>query len=372
MKSIVLVGNGINIQFGGVEYTNRNIIDRAIKNIEEGNFPEDIYPYEIKEYFERLYAFSSKIIRGKIQIHVGKREEAELRNFIQRYRFHKGKLRYYQIGFEDYFMLHEFFCRYNHITNPEKFNFQEALKCFFLDSIYNNGDINKLFNLYPKGLINWFSQFDEIFTTNYDKNIELLTNMEVYYLHGGFHIRKDIYDENSFRNKLSDSPIRDYKIIEGYDHLYSNALSTYSGSLKEFSGAMNDSANKAITKFVQAIDEDPKRINEIAHFRESDNQLLRNMYESIILKLKDKSLQFNDYYPFDKLKDNSGVLTIIGLSPNNDSHILDMILNNKEIIKIVYYFYEESEGQTIVNYFPEKEVELKNVNDFWDKFCQQN
>lgn len=369
LRNLVLVGNGINIQFGGVEYSNRSIIDRAIKNIEEGDFPKEIYPYEIKDYFDELYKFSSKVIKGKLNHYaITDRESKEISDFITRYRFHKGKLRYHQIGFEDYFLLHDFFYRHRGITNPEKFHVQESLKYFFLDSIYNKGKINELFELYPEGLRNWFKQFDEIFTTNYDKNIELLTKMKINYLHGAFHIRQDIYDEHSFRNKLSDSPIKDYKIIEGYDHLYSTALSTYSGSLKEFSGTMNDSANEAIDKFVKAIDEDPNKLDEIAKFKDSDNQLTKNLYESIILKLKDRSLKFKDYYPFDKLKNCSGILTIIGLSPNNDSHLLDMIFNNKGITKIVYYYFAETEGQVIVNYFSNKEVELKNVNDFWRTF----
>ncbi|ASB88422.1 hypothetical protein [Bacillus sonorensis] len=369
MENHVLVGNGINIQFGGEEYLNRSIIDRAIKNIEEGDFPKEIYPYETKEYFEKLYKLSPKVIKGKLNHHAfTDKEKKELSDFISRYRFHKGKLRYYHIGFEDYFLLHQIFCRHYQITNPDKFNFQEVLKCFFLDSIYNKGKINTLFELYPEGLKSWFKQFDEIFTTNYDKNIELLTNMKVNYIHGAFHIKKDIYDENSFRNKLSDNPMKNYKIIEGYDHLYSTALSTYSGFLKEFSGTMHEKANNTIDKFVKAIDEDPNKLDEITHFKNSDNQLLKNMYESIILKLNDRSLKFQDYYPFDKLKNCSGTLTILGLSPNNDSHLLDMIFNNKGITKIIYYYFAETEGQAIVNYLSNKEVELKNVNVFWRAF----
>lgn len=40
MKNL-LVGNGINIQFGGYENTNEAIIVRGIKNLEKNNFPKE-------------------------------------------------------------------------------------------------------------------------------------------------------------------------------------------------------------------------------------------------------------------------------------------------------------------------------------------
>ena len=41
MKNLI-VGNGINIQFGGSENTNKSIILRAIKNCKELDFPKHI------------------------------------------------------------------------------------------------------------------------------------------------------------------------------------------------------------------------------------------------------------------------------------------------------------------------------------------
>ena len=41
MKNL-LVGNGINIQFGGYENTNEAIIVRGIKDLEKDNFPKHI------------------------------------------------------------------------------------------------------------------------------------------------------------------------------------------------------------------------------------------------------------------------------------------------------------------------------------------
>jgi len=54
----------------------------------------------------------------------------------------------------------------------------------FIDSIYNNGKINSIYQHFPQRFIEFVNEFDCIFTTNYDKNIELATGREVLYLHG--------------------------------------------------------------------------------------------------------------------------------------------------------------------------------------------
>ena len=41
MKNII-VGNGINIQYGGDDYKNSNNIKRAIDTLKSGNFPSEI------------------------------------------------------------------------------------------------------------------------------------------------------------------------------------------------------------------------------------------------------------------------------------------------------------------------------------------
>ncbi len=56
MEKQLLVGNGVNIQFGGLDYTNQNIIKRAFNYLETNNYPSEIYPIEIGEYIkEHLY-----------------------------------------------------------------------------------------------------------------------------------------------------------------------------------------------------------------------------------------------------------------------------------------------------------------------------
>lgn len=234
MKNL-LIGNGIDIQYGGKDYLNKSIVRRAINKLNKGNFPSEIYPKEIGQWLYYLYDSLSDIITKKYDKYVvASYEKQSLTEFKNRYKNSK-KIDIHDIGIEDYFFIHELFCRKNKIVNPENFDFRWALKCLFVDSIYNEGEINKIKEKFPDGLRNFLLSYDNIFTTNYDNNIEKFTAKKINYLHGAFHILDEVYNPNSFRNMLSDEPIKKATIIEGYDYLYSNVLMTFSGDLKEFS-----------------------------------------------------------------------------------------------------------------------------------------
>lgn len=367
MQKHLLIGNGVNIQFGGSDYINKNIITRAFNYLENDNFPSEIYPIEIGEYIkEYLYGSFTKIMKGKYDRFVAtSSEEIELENFKSRYKFSRSKVRYYDIAFEDYFLIHQLFCRKKNIINPNKYDFQECIRMLFLDSIYNNGKINEIHSNFSDKFTDWLEDFDSIFTTNYDKNIEIATEKDINYLHGAFHIKKDIYDHNSFRNLISDKPIESSVIVEGYDHLYSTALTTSSGSLKKFAGNMHPNANSAIEKFAEGSKNDKDIKKEIENWKTSEQKLVRNLYEAVMLKIENPELEFKDYYPFDKLEDIKGTLTILGLSPNNDNHIIDMISENKNIDKVIYYYFDIKEGRYLERNLNNKKSELNNVKEFW-------
>ena len=72
------------------------------------------------------------------------------------------------------------------IKNPEKYHIRKALKCFFLYSILNKGRVNQIYKGYPAKLTDFFNDFDELYTTNYDTNVETFLRKKVNYLHGSF------------------------------------------------------------------------------------------------------------------------------------------------------------------------------------------
>src|SRR5690606_980046 len=166
------------------------------------------------------------------------------------------------------FLLNELHCRKNGITNPERFYLQEFLRRLFLDSIYNNGKVNLIHEKFPHIFINFLNQFDGTFTTNYDRNIEIATKKEIFYLHGAFHVLAHVYDPKSFRNQLSDRPVEKAPAIGGYEHAFSTALTGSSGAFKQYASDSQQDANSAISKFAEGYLNKPELRPEIEAWKE--------------------------------------------------------------------------------------------------------
>ncbi len=364
MRSIIL-GNGINIQFGGLDNTNKRIIDRALLKLSLKDYNKDVYTDEIRIWIKMLYQAFPDFIKGRYdKLAVLKDEKEELLNFKKRY---TAKTKINEIGFEDFFLLNELHCRMNKITNPERFYFQEFLRRLFLDSIFNNGKVNLIHENFPSSFINFLNSYDNIFTANYDRNLETATGNEILYLHGAFHILAHEYDPNSFRNQLSDKPADKTPVIQGYEHVFSTALTGSSGAFKQHAGDSHELANSAIDKFAEGYLNKPELRPEIETWKDSDNQIVRNLYEGIKLKINNPDLKFSIDYALNQLKNISGSVTIMGLSPNNDTHIISLLQNNDKIDIIEYYYFEKSEGEIVKTLFKNKRIIISDIKEFWDK-----
>lgn len=365
LRKNILIGNGVNIQFSGKEYLNETIITRGLSRIDNDKFPNNIYPKEIGEYFVYLFLLAIEIIKGKHDsLVVTSYERNMLPQFKMRYEKVLKSKNYTDIGFEDYFFVHTIYCRLNNIQNPDTYNFQESLKRLFIDSIFNENKINKIYTQYPNRFIDWLKSFDNVFTTNYDSNIEKAINDEVYHLHGAFHILSEIYDKSSLRNKLD---LDDYDYVEGYDYLYSNVILDFSGFGKDFLGKRSVLANNGIGKYAQGYkDGNQETKDEIDSWQNGDSVLLQNLYKAIKHKIDHPEQNFKENYFFSEFERISGELSIIGLSPNNDNHILDMIKNNNDLARIIYYYYDESDAVEVESYL-NKKIDLIPVKEFWER-----
>ena len=367
MRNIIF-GNGLNIEFSDKRYFNHEILKRALKKIKYNRFHSGIYAKEIGAYIKLLFEFASELFGGeKDYLAVTSYEKRVLPAFKNRSQFAIKQKKFEFISLEDYFFLHELFCRDKDIGNPEKFYFYEFMKRLFLDSIYDDGKLNNIHKHFPCKFISWVKEFDQIFTTNYDSNIELSTGKDVYHLHGSFEVLSDVYDKNSLRNILK---LDDYDFIEGYNHLYCNAIFDFSGFGKDFKGNMANRANSAFEKFADVY-ENNELLNEretIELLKNSSNELERNFHKAILHKVQNPDDEFQDYYNFDRFCSISGELVFLGLSPNNDSHILDMVKENKNLNRIIYYYFSKSESDIFKNSFDDIEIITKNVKEFWKCF----
>lgn len=369
----LLVGNGINIQFNKKDYTTQQLVLRILKNCDREDFPSHIivnFPYLLKNYIGQLFLEARDILEDKYDSYTNCFAEVEsLKSFKKRYKDKINILRITDIGFEDYYLIHDLVCHKTNTQNPKQYYIREAMRIAYLYAIYNDGKINTLYQEYPRKFIDYLIGFDNIFTTNYDLNVELATQKQVYHIHGQFDKKSDVYLLNSFRNQLPDAPIKEIEIDENYFYLYSNALTTHSCAYKELQIKQISQANSVVEKMAMAYNNDPKIKQEVDSWTIEANKLTANMGYAIQLKAVNPSLTFSDNYHFDIFKNITGTLQILGLSPWNDFHIFESV-NDSDIDKCVYYYFDESECDKIKELLPELNVQGKieflSVKAFWE------
>ena len=351
----LLVGNGINIQFDPQSYTTKQIILRILKNCDRDDFPSHIIindPYLMKNYIGRLFLEAREVLKGEYDSYTHSSAEKEaLTSFKEQYTKNLETLKITDIGFEDYYLIHDLVCHKTNTVNPEQYQIRESMRVAYLLSIYNDGMLDELHKMYPLSLIEYLQSFDSIFTTNYDSNIDSVVNNEVYHIHGWFRQKEAVYDAESFRNQLPDAPIKNTTIDENYYYLYSNALTTHCGAYKEFQLKQHSYANEAIKKLAVAYQTNPQVKNDVDSWIVDPNHIVANMGYAVKLKIENPNLTFIDNYHFDKLSIIKGKLEILGLSPWNDFHIFETI-DKSNLEKCIYYYFSEEQRDKVQNILP--------------------
>lgn len=158
----LLVGNGINIQFDTKNYSRQEIVLRLLKNCDRDDFPSHIIvdePYLLKDYLGLLFLEAREIIKGKYDRYcVCSAERTSLEEFKNRYAPSLHTLRMTDIGFEDYYLIHDLACHKQKIYNPDQYTVREAMRMAYLFSIYNDGKLNELFRKYSQIILARLSQ----------------------------------------------------------------------------------------------------------------------------------------------------------------------------------------------------------------------
>jgi hypothetical protein len=370
MKNII-IGNGVNIQFGGSENNNQAIMLRALKSLKSSTFPSHIIiddPDLMLSFFGQLFHEMNDMLKGNYMTYAYTSSEKEsLTDFIRRYSSWSN-LKMTDIGFEDYYMIFDLVCNKIKIYNPERYHVREAIKTLFIYAIYNDGKVNNIHDNFPLAYKDFLMTFDRIFTTNYDDNIESVTGNQVYHLHGAFDTLDAIYDPNSLRNHLSDRPLEEADIDNNYTYLYCNAITSYSGYSKKFTFGMASSANDVVEKMAQEYQKNESVRIDVKSWLESSNSVLINLAESILVKKDSPELTFTETYPSSDFLSLKGDVYILGLSPNNDRHLFDGLNNNEEITSITYYYYCSSENDLIKEQLSNHTIQFMSVVDLWKSF----
>lgn len=383
----IIIGNGINVRFGGEDYSNWGILNRLESgeiNIHDelrnqctqghplGYWDDNLTNELILKLLKILYF---NIISGKIILEKSFRstkkfgmikdkrlrekkikqymeEDFELKKLEEIYKNNKNKLSYKDIGLEDYLFLISIYAE----TKIEYSDLKKSLNILFNILIYNKGNANNV--KYDNKYIEKLRKYDNIFTTNYDNVLEInLKKENIYHLHGSFNVLDSKY------NKYHPNGFKDIQINE-YDCMISKNREYYANTLYAFDG--NDKYNEALG--YSALNKLLETCNYETYYAalkklDTAGTMLRSsedMYE--FLKIYPKEHLYD--YHFDKLKEITGSVEIYGLSPNNDNHIIDLLNNNEKIKSIIYYYHSNRDKEQSKKIFNNDKLILKSSDDF--------
>jgi len=354
----VLVGNGINIQFGGKAYSNDFIMKRiflgAQTNKYEALFDGQVSGEIITGIFKGFIDTANKIINGDYDSLGDDDDQEAIKDFMSRYTEPVAK--YHEIMLEDWFLLIRVFFITNSDLKDQWQSVKQGFEHLILDAIYNEGMLTSLHKNMNKKVKRFFAGFDYIFSLNYDNNLEVLTGKEVFHLHGDYSVPADSENPDTVRGYLRQQAGQMVSVSE-FHHCFCNAMLDYSGDLKFRRALAIRECTIEMNRWLNLSKHDKLEYEkQIALLKEKDE----NTFQLVSTYVQRPDLHIGTNYHFDELSNLQGELYIIGLSPNNDGHIFKCI--NESKIKKVYFYYFSKDDKAIPITKP---FELLPVNELW-------
>lgn len=301
---------------------------------------------EIANIFVELAKWTNEIVDGKYDTIIPENEKSILEDFKNRYNWKLSH--YYEVGLEDWlFILHVYFLQNADIAD----NWSAAKQGFeriMLDAIYNDGDIQNLYTNMGEPVKSWLLEFSNIFTLNYDNNVEKLTKRPVFHLHGDFRTPANSENPQTLLGYIRKTKGENVDIPKDFEHCFCNALFDYAGEHKYEIACAFEKGSEGL----QSLEKSgippaffPAPIEELLEVRKEHSEL-----------------SFGSNYHFTEFKKITGELHIIGMSPNNDYHIFKLI-DESNVDKVVFYSF--SEGKPKKGLPIHQEVEYRNAQELW-------
>lgn len=356
----LLLGNGINIQFGGIAYSSDFILKRIKYNsrLEKYDtlFGGKLTGKEIESVFKGFVDLANGIVEKRYENITDDVDTIEaIKDFQDRYT--KKVNLPHEIMLEDWLLLVRVFFLTNSDLMKNNDDVVQGFEQLLLDAIYNDGAIQEIYHGINKQVKRFLNGFDKIFTLNYDNNIERLTHKTVYHLHGDFSVLANSENKENVLGYIRSNEGEIVWIPE-MKHCYCNGLLNYSGRLKYKTAEDNHKVIVESEHYADEYKQNPAFIDAISESNPFAGQMVRTKIEHPELKMA------TEYY-FYKLQEIVGQLEIIGMSPNNDAHIFDVILNNKNITKVVFYYFSEKERKYIETHYPKDLFVCESVEKLW-------
>lgn len=368
----VLIGNGINIAFSkNDDYKNYSIIERLTKYLCTDRYNDvfqgSITSAELQGMLNKLNEFFNDMLKGIAALRLAQNED-ELKTLVDiARRYHKKSKDLLSVGLEDYFFVMKMvFNKVGDEATPIN-SLYDGLKYLFLDAIFNDGKIENLYTTMQSYAYE-LGKYSRIFTVNYDTNLDKLTHRPVYHLHGSFNILDDTYCPETVIGYLAQNKPNPPTVIEAKKHLYCNAIMAFSGQRKMEIMDTYRNANIGLDNLVSRMS-NPLDLEAQQKYEQLKTSTIANdifAYHSITARLAHPELK-NTEYPIDELKSAKGEFHIIGISPNNDSHLFGIINSNPNITKVMY-FSASDEDTAAANKVITKPLKIRNVFKYWNKF----
>ena len=366
MQKNLLVGNGLDIQLGGFDYLNKWILTRMLAKAKMGKYDSlfngEISGDEIVELFYRMTEIARYVQNKKYDTVPDKcpdKKIAELLKIaIKDYQstYTEGVTSIEQLGMEDIILLFQIYL----LDNDDLIPYYKAAKqgyCqMLLDAIYCEGEIQKLG--IPETAKQFFLDFDNIFSLNYDNSLEKNLNKSVLHLHGDYETTyhsenpKNALGYYRHKNKIAN------KYLPTLKQCNCNGILDFSGDMKYSFATSSTQCFKWFENVKDEIKSGKLNIDDLMRTLPPDQ---RDMLTMGI----ENNLYWGDNYYFDAFENMTGELTIIGLAPNNDSHIFKCI-NKSSVENVIFYrFGNESEADFKSKLKITKPVEIRDVKQLW-------
>lgn len=345
----ILIGNGININFGGKAYSNQFILKRIIFNAMADKYGplvnEIVSGEEIAKIFANFVSIANDIREGEYDAYANGEDVAILEDFKNRYNWRLTH--YYEIGLEDWFFILHIYClSHKELSENQKF-LKQGFERMMLDAIYNDGDIQKLYMKMGRPVKKLLLEFDSVFTLNYDNNIEKLTHKQVFHLHGDYGTLANSENPATLFGYIRKQKSENIEIPKGFEHCFCNALFDFMGDHKY--------------KLALAFEKGEEGFSDLERRCIPEGALPASISELLEAHSKHPELEFGVKYHFSEFRNIKGELHIIGISPNNDSHIFKLI-DGSLVQKVIFYYYSDNEKRKLPIH---QEVEYRSAKELW-------
>lgn len=373
--SSVLIGNGLDIQVGGDDYLNKWIIVRLLSKAKMGKYDmlftgnqsnkPIITGDEIITFFNGIIAIANKACRDEYHDVVERYDDSDLidayKDFKMRYQSPITSVE--EIGMEDWLLVLLLFLIEQGFTLAQYDAVKQGFERMLIDAIYCEGNIQKLYLKMGESAKLFFCSFENVFSLNYDNTIEKLINRPIFHLHGDFNTKHMSEDPKNALGYLRKQKGQTVLFPPQFEHCNCNAILDFSG-IRKYRHATN------MTNAYWEFENVKEAVKNGECNLESIDKLQIDCHELVQIGVSE-NLHLGHNYHFSEFKKITGTLIIIGLAPQNDSHIFSCINESNLEHVIFYHFFGSKPDNDIkkeiktINLPLNKSYTIKNVNEIW-------